>query len=1028
MKISASSKILWFFAIVIVIPIVLSFSNLVFSAGSTKVLGEAQVMNTSGRIYFNEDVFNSNVVISDPDPQDNNKRTISGYAWSDDFGWIKFTSGETSGVFVEYSTGVVTGQAYVMNTAGIIDFSGNESNAIINPTSGEFSGYVWSDDVGWINLNGVYIEDSQSPTNPASISAYESSERTREISSGIYNFHNYVEPYFEWTGEYDNGSTTGYVSGIGGYYVYWGEDETAIPSQMGSFQTANNFTPSEVLSGTVYHLRIQSVDEQGNIFVGELPEYEYFIYNADLDAPRNVSYLIVPNSNFQNINDIFFSWPSDVNVSSNDDYSGVLGWQYSIGDANSWTGTNVDEALGIEYLPFEESTYTHNLTMEKDSSKLHVGNNIIYFRTVDNAGNFSSYVTGAISYGGEAPWFAPESSVTVTPNINTSNDFGLSWPTANTSEGRNISTYYYMVNTTPPNSYSTLISNSSLYIPIVGNSVSSTLLKGSVKGSDNTVYVVAVDDQSAYSASNYISGTYTLNSSLPDPVRNLTLSDSSVKTAELWRASLNWEEPEYKGNGNISYIVQRSLNGTSWIQVGSSQGLSYTDIVSAKGTYYYRIGVVDSTDESQGNPTFSPYVSGALQGRFTEAATLASKVVVQNVSTRHATISWVTGRESDTKIMYGIASEDYFKEEVYYSEQTTDHSIQLSNLTPDTTYYFKAKWTDIDGNTGVSSEISFRTDPQPSVEAFEVERVGLNYAIISFTTKGASKASVLFGRTLSYSGVEEINTSPSRSSYSVMLKDLSDGVLYNYSIRLTDSEGYIYDSLENHTFNTPPMPKISNVFVEEVVGVASPTVRFEWESNTEVNSIISYYPQYDSNRILDKVALELVSGKHSMEVSGLIPDTKYIAVVEGVDSLGNKAVSDSLVFTTATDTRPPVIENVKVEGTLLSRNVQIDRSRSAQLIISWETDEPSSSRIEYGEGTSGSFSSSTQTDSELRTDHLVIISGLTPSKVYNLKILSVDQASNIGTLGPVISITPKSSNSVYDTVFKSLANIFSFFQ
>ena len=163
-----------------------------------------------------------------------------------------------------------------------------------------------------------------------------------------------------------------------------------------------------------------------------------------------------------------------------------------------------------------------------------------------------------------------------------------------------------------------------------------------------------------------------------------------------------------------------------------------------------------------------------------------------------------------------------------------------------------------------------------------------------------------------------------------------------------------------------------------------------------------------------------------MQISGLIPDTKYNAIIEGVDNLGNKATSSTINFTTLTDTRPPVISNAHVEGTLLSSSIQGDKDRSAQLIVSWETDEPSDSRVEYGEGSSGLYASSTQTDSEQRTKHTVIISGLTPSKVYHLNIISKDISGNVVEYNPLIAITPRAVDSVFDTVLGSITKIFSF--
>ena len=1003
------------------------FAPRIFAAGQSNVLGQATVMNTGNKIDFNSTTYASNVVISDPDPGNNNRRTISGYAWSTDIGWIKFTSGETAGVYVAYSTGLVSGSAYVVNTGGTLDFDNNGSHVVVDTQTGIFSGYVWSNDLGWIDFGDgdVYVKDSKKPENVSNVDAFNDSSKTITIenTSALYNWNS---PYFEWTVPIDPDDTSEYASGIAGYFVYWGTDETTVPETQGTFQTANNFT-SPTLTGTdTYYLRIQAVDAQGNIFTGDLASYTLFTYHFDGDKPTNVSYISMPSSSFGNIREMFFSWPSSGSVASSDN-SAVLGWQYSINDTNSWTGSAHEDRLGIDYIPLVDSDYTYYFDADKDGPKIIVGNNIIYFRTVDTAGNVSVYVSGGISYGGQAPKFEAEAQVTVTPNSSDSNSFSLSWPAALAGEGRTVAKYYYMVNTNPPSSYATLANNSSLYIPVDGTSVSTRMLKGAIKGS-NTVYVVAVDDQDGYSSSNVITGTFVLNSSLPDPVLNLSLVDSSIKEAELWRASLSWGEPVYKGDGNLSYHVLRSLNGQNWAEIGTTTGLSYTDIVSESATYYYKVLVTDGTDESKANPTPSASYSVNLKGQYTSPALLVSGIVLTEVAIRHATVNWITDRASDTKIMYGTTSGQYFDEELYNSVQTTDHKIRLNSLQADTIYYFKAKWTDEDGNTGMSQEISFRTDPMPEVITSKVERVGLDFATISFEVKGASKASVYYGKGYTYTGLKEINTSPVDSKYTVILDELSDGTTYNYKISLTDPEGYSYDSIETHSFTTPPMPRISNVTIQELKDVASPTIVVSWFTNTETSSIVTYTAEEGKMASVDKLDTKMKAGSHSMSISGLNPMTRYVATVEGIDKLGNKATSDEIRFTTATDTRPPKITNIKVQGDLLSRNIQSERSRSAQLIVSWETDEPSTSRVEYGEGTSGIYNYSTQTDSELRTKHVVVISGLTPSKVYSIGVVSVDTAENEANSTPIVTITPKASNTVLETVLNSLGNIFSFFQ
>ncbi len=1021
--------ILLLFILVISLSSFFAINKIFAQGGTTQVLGNATALNTSNLIFFTSEIYGANVVISDPDPADANKRTISGYAWSQDLGWIEFTAVTTSGVFVDYDTGAVSGSAHVMNTGNVLDFDNYGSNTFIDPTTGIFSGYVWSQDIGWISFDEegeeVYVKESVPPNNPSKVTGFTDDSKTKNITSSSELVYNHTAPHFEWDEPTDLGGTSGYSpSGIYGYYVYWGTSPTALPSSSGTFQEESYFTGS-VTENETYYLRIQAVDNHGNVYTDEGQDYTFFEYNSDLISPTNVSYILTPRESFGNVDDMFFNWPSAAGVTSSD-ANGILGWQYSINDVSSWTGPETSERFDLEYLPFEASEYTHYLTQEKDSSNIFIGNNIIYFRTIDNAGNFSSYVTGGIVYGGQAPAFSVGAGVTITPQESESNEFALSWPPATAAEGRSIAGYYYMVNTQPSTSYDTLTSNSTMYVPVSGTSVSTRMLRGAVKGL-NTVYVVAVDDQDGYSPSNYISGTFILDSSFPDPVRNFSLSDVSIKGAELWRASLNWDAPNYKGAGELEYTIQRSIDGQSWTTIDTTTGTSYTDTVPTSRIYYYQIGSSDSTDSSKASPTYSAVESIMVQGRYTEPAELTSGIIMQNVSTRHATILWTTNRKSDTKIAYGKASGDYFDEEAYNSKQVTNHHIQLSNLEPDTTYYFKARWTDEDGNTGESHEISFRTERTPQVYETNVDRVGLDYAMISFEVYGATKATILYGKNLNYTALAEINTSPRRSSYSLLIDGLDDGSTYYYKIQLTDIDGYIYDSIENRTFTTPPRPKISNVRIQELKEVPSPTVVFSWETNTEVNSIVTYRQDVEGAKTMDQVEMEYKKGLHEMEISGLIPETPYVGYVEGVDQLGNRATSEQIRFTTATDTRPPKIFNVMVEEDLLSRSAQSDRSRSAQFIVSWETDEPATSRIEFGEGGAGVYTSSTKVDQELRTKHLVIVSGLTPSKVYSLQILSSDASENVGRYGPIVAITPRSASTVLETVLGTISDIFKVF-
>jgi hypothetical protein len=187
-----------------------------------------------------------------------------------------------------------------------------------------------------------------------------------------------------------------------------------------------------------------------------------------------------------------FTWPTSGSAASADADSDLLGWQYQINSTSgTWLGTATD--LGLNYIATGSATRT--LTTDQDSASIVNGTNVVYFRTVDRASNLSTDATIRtcnLQFGGEAPSFANNETVTVTPSSSTTNSFALSWSAATPTFGQNVSHYYYMVNTNPPSTLATLQSNSSTYIDNgTSLSVEATALPNVNKGT-NTVYVVAL--------------------------------------------------------------------------------------------------------------------------------------------------------------------------------------------------------------------------------------------------------------------------------------------------------------------------------------------------------------------------------------------------------------------------------------------------------------------------------------------------------------------------------------------------------
>ncbi len=864
-------------------------------------------------------------------------------------------------------------------------------------------------------------------------------------------------PYFSW----DEASDDAGGSGIKGYCLYLSQDddpnlETAdgnllksgnaslddirISSENTECGGGNGFLVSSTnidlgttsyrsnnwltTSLTPYYLHIKAVDKGGNL---TNEDNVSFNFRFDNTPPTNVKYVDCPTNSFANVTSMNFSWPISGSDAANDSHSGLLGWQYQINSTTGqWKGSTSSVGIGLSYIPVGVSTY--NLVSE---DIVNTGNNIIYIRSVDMAGNVSiadDRTSNRISYGEMAPSFNEGAVVTVNPETSTTNSFALSWPEASPIEGKSVTHYYYMVNILPPSDLATLQGNPSTYIDMgTETSIPPTALNGVNKRPDNKVYVVAIDNNATpnYSSSNYISGTFGLDSENPDIVRDLQAYDTSIKGSS-WGVTLRWTPPPAgkQGAGGLSYLIDRSNDGTTWTRVGNSLGVSYVEETPASAKYYYRVFTKDGVNAESLSATNA--VSITPTGKWDSAPSLDSGPEVGNITTKKATITWGTNRSSDSKVAYGTESGKYGDDEVSNSSQTGSHTINLTNLKAGTKYYYKAKWTDEDGNTGESEEKTFTTAAAPTVKDVAAKNVGLSSAIIQFTSKDASKVKIYYGTSTSFGGLKEVSTATNETTYTSELSGLLDGTKYYYKINTLDSDGSEYEGT-TLDFSTLPRPKISGVRLEQVANTAQTTVRVSWTTNTEVSSIVTYYPENDRGAIKDDVRVVLEKGVHTMVVRGLLPETNYILTVKGRDKLGNEAVSDAQRFTTATDTRPPQIMNLKlITGTIPPVGF-VAGEITSQIIVSWDTDEPATSQVEFGQGAGTSYSQKTQEDGNLTNNHTVIISNLTPSQVYHLRVISKDKAGNETKGIDNVIIASKATKSALDLVVKNLSEAFSFF-
>jgi len=826
-----------------------------------------------------------------------------------------------------------------------------------------------------------YYSDTDLPLNPSELTAYSTATMSAELSTN--SWYNFATPYFDWPEPETTGgasdTTTG--SAIAGYYVYFGTESEGDPVSEGSYITTTSFTASSLISGSTYYLRMKTIDDAGNV---SSAVWEPFIYKYDGTAPSTPTGVAADPSGYSSVNEFDFSWEV-----STDGESEVVSYCYKTGTPSGTLSTDQCAAS----------------TSALDLTGYQTGTNTFYVRAKDAGGNYSAYATASYYFNNGAP--SAPTNLTVTPEENTVNSFEFSWgaPTAYYGSLANLK-YYYSVNALP-----TAASVTQAYSNSLGAAAYATL------PGENTLYVVVMDEAGNIDYGSYASVTFSANTTAPGIPTNVDIADVSVKSTSSWKLAISWEEPTSVGAGVATYRIYRSTDGTSYTFLASTSGISYVDTRLAQQTYYYYVKACDSANNCGAEGSI---VELYPDGKYTTPAPLVGEPDVSEITTKKATIEWTTSRTADSKIAYGTASGDYFTEEVGNSDQVTAHELELNNLEPGTTYYFVAKWTDEDGNLGTSEEYTFATEPAPTAKEVKAVAIGIDSASIQFTSSHASSAKVYYGVTSAFGGYTEMGVGTAESTYTVQLTGLADGTKYYYKISLFDSEENEYEG-DVYSFETLPRPKIQAVKLQQVKGTATSTVLVTWTTNTPVSTIVTYYPSANPSASADSIDVKMAT-THRKVIADLLPNTAYTLVVKGRDKAGNEALSPPQTFTTSADTRPPSVANLQVEAVIEG----VGEEAIAQLVVSWDTDELSTSQVAYGEGSTGSMGSKTQEDASMTYNHLVVVPNLQPSKVYHLKVLSKDEAKNEAESVERVVITPKATKSALNLVVSNLSQAFGF--
>lgn len=433
----------------------------------------------------------------------------------------------------------------------------------------------------------------------------------------------------------------------------------------------------------------------------------------------------------------------------------------------------------------------------------------------------------------------------------------------------------------------------------------------------------------------------------------------------------------------------------------------------APGTRYeYRVRSTDlagntSSTDPAGNAAWSKHLTFTTRAAADTEPPVITRGPSVVVGNRGAVIVFRTNERCIAELAYGTSETlgTAAEEVVFEDEPRRRHRLHIGRLAPRTRYVFTLTCRDAAGNSlivgtprraagkivlpegadDLSGALEFTTeehaDTAPPVITSGPTLVSRSSdtAIIEWATDEPADSYVDFG----VGGLASaVGSTDLTQEHRVILSGLEPSTAYSYSVRSTDFAGNPPVSSQTGLFSTAADPDISPPVLlagPRLASIADDRAIVTWQSDEAASLQIAY----GQGSLFDQALFDdTFATEHTIQLTGLQPDTVYALRVSLTDPRGNTTTADAPTFATtaAADVSAPVLGGV-----------QVTEVADASAIVSWTTDEVANRFVYFGT-TDALDRSAGQTD--LGLEHAVMLTNLAPATVYQYQVESVDPAGN----------------------------------
>jgi hypothetical protein len=355
----------------------------------------------------------------------------------------------------------------------------------------------------------------------------------------------------------------------------------------------------------------------------------------------------------------------------------------------------------------------------------------------------------------------------------------------------------------------------------------------------------------------------------------------------------------------------------------------------------------------------------------------------------------------------GVSAEDL-------AADPKNHQVIIKGLRSNRAYTYKIKSISADGylseypTGGNLAFETFRTKAYdtgqftltPSSSNVAERNITSTNAQIVWETAVPTTTWVDYGTTTAVYDVSAGNNDLT-TQHVVLIDGLTPGETYYYRVRVKDANEVEYTSQE-YSFRAVLKPKVSNLRITEVTPYS---VTINWETNIDTETIINWG---QTTAYGEKKGIGGTTKSHEIKVDNLVDNTEYHFQILARDEVGEEVAGDDNVIRTPLDTEGPKIEDVKIDILPLGEGDEF-----SQVIISWKTNKPATTLVQYDIGlVGGDYSKSSIEDTSLSTAHTVIIKELEVASTYHYRIIAKDKRDNQTTSNDYTFVTPEKNKSI----------------